>query len=255
MQQLSGKNIMITGAGSGIGEAIACGLAAEGARIGVSDINFEAAVAVVNRIQASGGQAHAIQVDVTVRESIAKGIREFTDRFGQLQIMINNAGISAEKPFLEVVEKDWNSLMTVNGLGVLLCMQESAKVFIAQGGGGRIINTTSITAKNATANFAPYAASKAAVSSLIQSGARALADHGIRVTGFAPGIVDTELWSGIHSDVERRQAKLETYAEGILVGRVAVPADLVPAVIFLATDGADYITGQVLTVDGGMVLS
>lgn len=255
MQQLSGKTIMITGAGSGIGEAIALGLASEGAQVGVSDINLDAAVAVTERIHAAGGRAHAIQMDVTNRASVVLGLKELTRTFGSLHIMINNAGISAEKPFLEVTEKDWDALMTVNGLGVLLCMQESAKVFIEQGEGGRIINTTSITAKNATPNFAPYAASKAAVSSLIQSGARALAPHGIRVTGFAPGIVDTELWSGIHGDVDRRQAKLDTYAEGILVGRVAVPSDLVPAVVFLATDGADYITGQVLTVDGGMVFS
>lgn len=255
MQTLSGRTIIVTGGGSGIGAAIARGLAEHDVRVGIADIDLDAANQVAAEVRASGGQAHAVKFDVTDRVSVAAGIAEVVSIFGNLYAMVNNAGISAEVPFLDATEKDWNSTMTVNGLGVLLCMQEAAKVFIKQGQGGRIINTTSITAKNASANFAPYAASKSAVSSLIQSGARALAPHNIRVTGFAPGIVDTHLWKGIQQDNITRQLKMENYAKQILVGRVAVPQDLVPTVLFLVSSGADYLTGQVITVDGGMVLS
>lgn len=255
MQTLTERTIIVTGAGSGIGAALALGFAEHGARVGVADINLQAANQVVEAILQAGGQAHAVQFDVTDRQSVCAGIAEVVQVFGPLYAIVNNAGISGEVPFLEATEADWNRTMTVNGLGVLVCMQEAAKVFIAQGEGGRIINTTSITAKNASPNFAPYAASKSAVSSLIQSGARALAAHNIRVTGFAPGIVDTQLWEGIQQDDATRELKMASYAEKILVGRVAVPQDLVPTVLFLASSGADYLTGQVITVDGGMVLS
>lgn len=255
MDSLNERTIFVTGAGSGIGAALATGLAEHGARVGVTDINLQSAQQVVEIIRQAGGQAHPAQIDVTDRASVAHAIAEVVEAFGPLHTIVNNAGVSGEVPFLEATEADWNRTMTVNGLGVLICMQEAAKVFIAQGAGGRIINTTSITAKNASPNFAPYAASKSAVSSLIQSGARALAPHNIRVTGFAPGIVDTQLWEGIQQDDASRQLKMQNYAKQILVGRVAVPQDLVPTVLFLASSGADYLTGQVITVDGGMVLS
>ncbi|GAB3158256.1 (S)-acetoin forming diacetyl reductase [Micromonospora sonneratiae] len=254
MSDLTGKVTVVTGAGSGIGSAVAEALARAGASVVATDRNGPSAEAVRDRILAAGGEAIAVTMDVTDRSSVVAGLAAAVDRYGQLDVLFNNAGILRENPFLEVTEDDWRQLMTVNGLGTLICTQEAAKIMIAQGRGGKIVNTTSITARQANANFAHYAASKAVVSSLIQSGARALAPHGITVMGFAPGIVQTEMWEGVQTDPSARRQKMDDYAKKILVGRVSTPEDLTPIAVFLAGPGSDYMTGQVVMVDGGMVL-
>jgi len=246
--------VAITGAGNGIGAAIARALASAGARVGVADINEEAATRVADGIRQAGGEALSLQMDVADRASVAAGLTRLVDTFGDLGVMFNNAGISKEIPFLEQTELDWERTHKVNVIGTLICTQEAAKLMIAAGHGGKIVNTTSITARNANAPFAHYAASKAAVSSLIQSSARALAPHDITVTGFAPGVVATEIWEQVTPDPEERAKKIADYSSRILRGRVASPDDIVPVALFLAGPGSDYMTGQIITIDGGMVL-
>ncbi|MER6170727.1 glucose 1-dehydrogenase [Streptosporangium sp. NPDC001681] len=254
MTRLTGKVVVVTGAGRGIGSAITEALARAGASVIATDLDGASAEAVRDRILAAGGDAIAVTMDVSDRSSVVAGLSAAVDRYGHLDILFNNAGILREDPFLDVTEDDWRQLMTVNGLGTLMCTQEAARIMIAQGRGGKIVNTTSIAARQANATFAHYAASKAVVSSLIQSGARALAPYGITVMGFAPGIVRTEMWEGVVADPEARGAREAGYAERILLGRVSVPEDLGPTAVFLAGPGSDYMTGQVVMVDGGMVL-
>ena len=180
--------------------------------------------------------------------------------FGRLDIIFNNAGINKIQPFMETTEDNWDRIMRVNALGVLICTQEAAKQMIAQGGGGKIINTASIAGRQGYANVAPYCASKSSVISLTQSAARELAKHKITVNSFAPGVVDTPLWAQIdreHIEIgETTQPgeAMKNFAAGILLGRVSTPEDITGLASFLASSNSDYITGQTIVVDGGMIL-
>lgn len=254
-QRLTDTVIAITGGGSGIGAAFATAMAADGGRIGVLDFNIEAAEQVAANIRESGGEAIAVGVDVRNREEVRTALERVRTEFGQLNVLFNNAGITQSKPFLDTTEDDFRKLHEVNVLGVLIGMQEAAKIMIEQGTGGRIVNTCSVAARQANATFSSYAASKFAVRSLVQSGARALAEHGIVVTGFAPGVVDTPLWRQSIGDSEDARAKaLADYSARIPAGRVSTPEDLVPVGLFLASRDSDYTTGQVVAVDGGLTI-
>jgi meso-butanediol dehydrogenase/(S,S)-butanediol dehydrogenase/diacetyl reductase len=175
-------------------------------------------------------------------------------------VKFNNAGVNKPMNFLDVTEDNWNFVMGVNGLGCLIGMQEAARQMIAQGGGGKIVNTASIASRQGFDNVAPYCASKWAVVSLTQSGARDLAKHDITVTGFAPGVVATEMWEQVDEDLMRIGAAakpgeaMEAFSADILRGRVATPADITGTTTFLASRDSDYMTGQIVMIDGGMTL-
>lgn len=250
--RLQGKVVAITGAGSGMGAAAARAMSAEGASVAVLDYNLAAAEEVAQSIREAGGASTAVAVDVRDREQVRAALDTVVTTFGRLNVMVNNAGISAKVPFMETTEDDFRRLHDVNVLGVFIGMQEAARIMIAQGGGGSIINASSVTARQANADFAAYAASKFAVRSLVQSGARALAQHGIVVTGYAPGIVDTPLWRANYDSEEARLAALEVYEKRIPAGRLSTPEDVAPIIVFLASDDAAYTTGQVVAVDGGL---
>ncbi len=180
--------------------------------------------------------------------------------FGKLDVKFNNAGVNKPMNFLDVTEDNWNFIMGVNGLGCLIGMQEAARQMIDQGTGGKIINTASIASRQGFDNVAPYCASKWAVVSLTQSGARDLARHNITVTGFAPGVVATEMWEQVDRDLldigaaERPGQAMEEFSSEILRGRVATPSDITGTTTFLASPESDYMTGQVVMIDGGMTL-
>ena len=159
--------------------------------------------------------------------------------------------------FLDITDSNFELMMRVNALGVLIGIQEAARQFITQGGGGKVINTASIAGRQGFASFAPYSASKAAVISLTQAGARALAADGITVNAFAPGVVATPLWTKLDADLEAMgegDSGFDSMAAGILLGRPAQPEDIAPTAIFLAAADSDYITGQVIPIEGGMIL-
>jgi meso-butanediol dehydrogenase / (S,S)-butanediol dehydrogenase / diacetyl reductase len=233
---VEGKSIIVTGGGRGIGEGIARDLAAEGGRIVVADIDLAAAERVAATIRKDKGEAIAAQVDVADRKSVQAMIKEAVRAFGRLDIM------------------------GINGLGVLIGMQEAAKQMIAQGGGGKIINTASIAGKVGEQIATIYCASKACVISLTQAGAEALGKHNITVNSFSPGFVKTELWDGLDKDLIRAGYRDEPNAVDHLaktkaiLGRVSTPDDLVGATTFLASSRSNYITGQNLMVDGGVRL-
>lgn len=255
--RMTGRTVIITGGASGIGEGIAQGLAAEGANVVIADLNLEAAKATAESIANAGGQALAVQVDVTKRESVASGIALAVEKFGKLDCYFNNAGFNKPMKFLDVTEENFNAIMNVNALAVFVGTQEAAKQFIRQGSTGKIVNTASIAGRTGFSSFAPYSASKAAVISITQAGARALAEHGITVNAFSPGVVATPLWAKLDKDLEEigeGDSGFDSMAGGILVGRAAQPQDIVPTALFLASGDSDYVTGQTMAIDGGMIL-
>jgi meso-butanediol dehydrogenase/(S,S)-butanediol dehydrogenase/diacetyl reductase len=264
MGTMTGRSCVVTGAARGIGRAIGEALLDEGADVCFADLDGDGAaeVADVNGPRASehGGKVMAASVDVTDRAQVRDMIALVVAEFGKLDVKFNNAGVNKPMHFLEVTEENWDFIMRVNALGVLIGMQEAAKQIIAQGTGGKIINTASIASRQGFDNVVPYCASKFAVVSLTQSAARDLAKHDITVTGFAPGVVRTEMWDTLDQDLmelgasERPGQAMAEFSADILRGRVATPADITGTTTFLASPASDYMTGQIVMIDGGMTL-
>lgn len=256
-KRLDGKTILVTGGASGIGAGISKGMAAEGARIVIADLNEAAAEAQASSIRDAGGEATAVQCDVTKRESVQSAIQHAVEVFDQLDVYFNNAGMNSPMKFLDITESNFNQVMAVNVLGVLIGTQEAAKQFIAQGSPGKVVNTASIAGRQGFPSFAPYSAAKSSVISLTQAAARALAEYGITVNGFAPGVVETPLWDKLDKDLEaigEGDAGFASMSSDIILGRPAKPQDIVPTAIFLAAPDSDYITGQIIPIEGGMIL-
>ncbi len=265
MGRVDGKVIIITGAAQGMGRAIGHKLVEEGGRVLFGDLNQEGAEEAARyAADKFGGEAMSFEVDVTKRNQVKAMIATAVDRWGRLDVMFNNAGVNRPQHFLETTEDNWNFIMNVNALGVLIGIQEAAKQMIAQGRlgelAGKIINTASIAGRQGYDNVAPYCASKFAVVSLTQSAARDLAKHKVTVTAFAPGVVDTPLWETLDEQLmelgvsERRGQAMQDFSANILMGRPATPADIVGTTTFLASSDSDYMTGQVVMIDGGMEL-
>ena len=246
----------MTGAAQGIGLCIAERLASEGARVCVADLNEAGAREAADRIGADG-QAIACAVDVTDRSTVKQMVQRTVDAFGRVDVIFNNAGIAEVKPFLDVTEEDWDRVMRINALGVLICMQEAAGAMIAQGRGGKIVNTSSIAGREGVGIQPHYCASKACVISLTQAGARELGPHGITVNAFCPGCVDTDLYENLKKDMDDQGMSHipGEYAKRIVLGqRIATPNDVIGLATFLASNESDYITGQSMVVDGGVLM-
>nr|WP_261368347.1 SDR family oxidoreductase [Pseudosulfitobacter koreense] len=262
--RLQQRACIVTGAAQGIGRAVGEALLDQGARVCFADLNGEkvAQVADANRSRLNGDNAAvtSCQVDVTDREQVRAMIAHTVEKFGRLDVKFNNAGVNKPMNFMDVTEDNWHFIMDVNGLGCMIGIQEAARQMIAQGGGGKIINTASVASRQGYDNVAPYCASKFAVVSLTQSAARNLAKHDITVTGFAPGVVATEMWEQVDKDLmeigaaERPGQAMEEFAAEILKGRVATLHDITGTTTFLASPDSDYMTGQIIMIDGGMVL-
>jgi len=242
-----------------MGRAFAEAVAAEGACVGVLDLRPEAAQEVVAGIVAQGGAAMALAADVSRRDEVVTAFDAFVGRFGSLDVLFNNAGFNSPLHFMDVTEENWHAIMDVNALGTLIGMQEGARRMIPRRS-GKIVNTSSIAGRQGYPSFAPYCASKFAVNALTQAGARALAAHNITVNAFAPGVVATPLWNQLDKDLmaigdsQRPGQAMEEFSAGLLRGHAADPQELVGTALYLASGDSDYLTGQVIMVDGGMVL-
>jgi acetoin reductase-like protein len=254
--RLQDKTAIVTGGAQGMGRAISLRYAQEGARVVVADLKQEAAQRVVDEIAGTGGQALAVAVDVRKQEQVQAMVDAAVREFDGLDILVNNAGVGRIVPFLETTEADWDFMFDINCKGLLWCSQAAARVMIEQGRGGKIINLASQAGRRGEALVLAYCASKAAVISMNQSIALALAPHKINVNAIAPGIVDTPFWE----EVDRQFAKLMDLPVGepkkravasIPLGRIEQPEDVAAAAVFLASSDADYITQQCLNVDGG----
>ena len=262
--RLAGKHVLITGAARGMGAAIAEYYASLGAKVCLGDLNKDGCEGVAARIRDSGGAAAAVRLDVTKREEMAAAVAATVEAFGSINVMLNNAGINKPMMFLDVTEENWDMIMRVNALGVLLGMQEAARQMIRQGaenGPYKIINVGSILSRQAFDDVVPYACSKHAVLAMINGGAKALVEHNITVNGYGPGVVRTELWEQLDKDLvaigkfEKEGESMDQLAENmILMKRYSYPEDVVGTAAFLASPESDYMTGQLLMIDGGMVM-
>jgi meso-butanediol dehydrogenase / (S,S)-butanediol dehydrogenase / diacetyl reductase len=262
--RLEGKHCLITGAARGIGAAVAEHYAAQGAKVCIADINLDGCEEVASRIRGKGGEAIAVTLDVTKRDQMQAAVKATVDAFGSLNVMLNNAGVNKPLMFLDITEENWQQIMDVNAWGCLVGMQEAAKQMIAQGkenGPYKIINVGSILSRQAFDDVVPYSCSKHAVLAMINGGAKALVDHNITVNGYGPGVVRTELWEQLDKDLvaigkfEKPGQSMDELAENmILMKRYSYPEDIVGTASFLASGDSDYMTGQLLMIDGGIVL-
>lgn len=259
-RRLEGKTCIVTGAAMGIGRAVAVRLAEEGANVVLGDIEKSLAAQASADIERSGGSAVSHWVDVSERASVSELIAYAADRFGSLDVMFNNAGVAQAVPILDTTQAQWERLMRINGLGVLIGIQEAARQFLRQGTGGKIVNTASVAGKQGFALVGAYSASKFAVVGLTQAAARELAANQITVNGFCPGIVATELWRNLDEQImqtgrtSRAGEAMAEFSQDILLGRVSTPEDCAGIAAYLASSDSDYMTGQCIQVDGGMIL-
>jgi meso-butanediol dehydrogenase/(S,S)-butanediol dehydrogenase/diacetyl reductase len=258
--RIEGKRIFITGAGSGMGRAIAGRLAAEGAHLTLFDLNAEAVEETGKDITATGASAVVTSGNVVNRDDVRAAIQAGVDAHGGIDVMFAIAGIIKPMHFLDVTEENWRATLDVNALGSLICQQEAAKHMITQGSGGKLVLTSSIAGRQGYPDFAPYSASKFAVTALVQAAARGLAEHGITCNAFAPGVVDTPLWRKLDLDIMElgdTSAPGQAFAEfsgSILAGRAGTAEDVTGTALYLASTDSDYMTGQIVMIDGGMVL-
>ncbi|KQT83913.1 glucose 1-dehydrogenase [Aurantimonas sp. Leaf443] len=256
INDLDGVRAVVTGGARGIGAEMAKGLAAAGARVLVADLNEEAARAMAAAI---GGETIACRVDVRERSSVRAMIETAAARFGGVDAVFNNAGIAQVRPFLDITEEDWRTVMDVNGLGVLIGMQEAIRQMKRQGTGGSIVNTASIAGKQGYEPLAHYSASKFAVVALTQAAARAFGKDAIRVNAICPGVVATDMWKLIDQGFRdnglssSENEAFDGFAAGAVLGRASRPDDMAGVACFLAGKGSAFMTGQTLLVDGGMV--
>jgi 3-oxoacyl-[acyl-carrier protein] reductase len=245
---LGNKVALVTGASRGIGRAVAVALAKAGAKVVVNYAgNAAAAQETINEIEAFGGEAIAVQADVAQAESVDALLKQTLETYGRVDILVNNAGITRDNLLLRMKEDDWDAVMNTNLKGVFHCTKQVSRVMIKQKS-GKIINMTSVVGVMGNAGQSNYAAAKAGVIGFTKSMAKELASRGITVNAVAPGFIATDM-TAVLSD----QVKTEM-ASSIPLTRMGQPEEVAAAVLFLASGSADYITGQTLHVDGGMVM-
>ena len=240
-----GKTVIVTGSGRGIGRTIAERFAAMKARVVICDLEQEQVDKVAGEI---GGETVGIKADVTNQGDIENLFEQARQSFGKVDIVVNNAGITRDTLMIRMDEKDWDMVLDINLKGSFLVTKTAAKIMMKQRY-GRIINISSIVGIDGNAGQANYSASKAGLLGLTKSAAKELAARGITVNAVAPGYIATDMTEAIPE-----QAK-KAFLERVLIKRPGVPEDVASAVLFLASDEASYITGQVLAVDGGMTIA
>jgi glucose 1-dehydrogenase len=249
---LQGQKAIVTGASSGIGTATAERLGREGASVCVnyySETERAAAEQVVAAIEQGGSKALAVQADVTNEEDVRRMVAQAGRELGGLDLLVNNAGIEKQVPLLEMPLDDWNAVIGTNLTGSFLCLREAGKL-MAAGGGGVIVNISSVHEFIPWPGFAHYCASKGGMKLLMETAARELAGSGIRVLNIAPGAIVTPINKSVLDDPEARHA----VEEEIPLGRMGKPNEIAAAVAWLASSEASYLTGTTLVVDGGMSL-
>lgn len=258
--RLDGKHALLTGAGGGIGLAVAEAYLREGARCTVADLAATPGAPVQALMREHGDCLHYVQADVTQATSIAALLRQSNQRFGAVEILYNNAAVFDMAPLLDSSEAMYEWLFAVNVKGMFFVMQAVLRQMVEVGVKGSVINLASQAGRRGEALVSHYCASKAAVISYTQSAALAMAPHGIRVNGIAPGVVDTPMWAQVDALFARYEGlapgeKKKAVGLAVPLGRMGRPADVAGAAVFLASDEAAYITAQTLNVDGGSVMS
>ncbi|MGL5270824.1 MAG: 3-oxoacyl-[acyl-carrier-protein] reductase [Selenomonadaceae bacterium] len=245
---LDGKVALVTGASRGIGRAVAIALAKAGALVAVNYAgNVKAAEEVQQIITQAGGKAILVQGDVAQAEVVDEMMKTVMDEFGRIDILVNNAGITRDGLLMRMKESDWDAVIDTNLKGIFHCTKAAAK-HMMKARSGRIINMTSVVGLIGNAGQTNYAAAKAGVTGFSKSAAKELASRGITVNMVAPGFIDTDMTAVLPEKVREEMVK------GIPMGRMGTPEEVAEAVLFLASDQASYITGQIINLDGGMVM-
>ncbi len=262
--RLAGKHVLVTGAAQGMGAAVAKDYAAQGAKVCVADVNLDGVAQVAQEIRDDGGIATHVKLDVTSEEEAAAAVAHTVKEFGSINVLLNNAGINKPLFFLDITRDNWQRIMDVNAWGTLNCMQAAARQMKEQGKQDfpyKIINVGSILSREAFIDVTVYTASKHAVLGMIKAGAKSLIEHNITVNGYGPGVVRTELWEQLDKDLvemgmfKKQGESMDSIAENmILMKRYSYPEDIVGTASFLASPDSDYMTGQLLMIDGGMVI-
>ncbi|HYF92998.1 MAG TPA: 3-oxoacyl-ACP reductase family protein [Symbiobacteriaceae bacterium] len=242
---LQGKVALVTGAARGIGKAIAVRLQEAGATVVINDVLAEE----LQQALADGAGSSAVVADVSARHEVQAMVDQVVERFGKLDILVNNAGVEPKAPMLEMTDEQWNRAIAVNLNGVFLGTQIAARHMVSRGQGGRIIQISSIAAKNYLPNCANYCASKAGVNGFTREAARELAPHGITVNAVCPGVIETEMTAAARTN----PAMMEKWMREIPARRLGHVEEVAAFVAFLASPEAAYITGQSLNIDGGKV--
>jgi 2-hydroxycyclohexanecarboxyl-CoA dehydrogenase len=247
------KTVIVTGGGGGIGGATCKRFAAMGARVAVFDMNLSAAQKVVDEIHANGGQAKAFECDITDRSQVDAAVASTIDAMGPVGVLVNNAGWDVFKPFVKTTPDEWSKLIAINLTGALHMLHAVLPSMVSQNY-GRIVNVASDAARGGSSGEAVYAACKGGLVSLSKTLAREHARHSITVNAVCPGPTDTALLSGFAQGAREPEKLIEAFRSAIPLGRLGQPDDLAGAIVFFGSDDASFITGQVISVSGGLTM-
>lgn len=254
MHQLKDKTVIVTGGAGGIGGATCRRFAAEGAKVAVFDMNLEAAQKVADAIKSSGGTAAAFECDITDRAAVDKAVAETISQLGPIDVLVNNAGWDVFKPFTKTTPDQWDRLIAINLTGALHMHHAVLPGMVARKC-GRIVNISSDAARVGSSGEAVYAACKGGLVAFSKTIAREHARHGITVNVVCPGPTDTALFAEYKEGAGNPEKLMEAFTRAIPLGRIGQPEDLPGAIVFFASDDAAFITGQVLSVSGGLTMN
>lgn len=253
MQRFQNKTVVVTGGGGGIGGATSRRFAAEGAKVAVYDMNLEAAEKVAADIRASGGQAAAFQCNITDRAQVDAAVAATQAQLGPIDVLVNNAGWDIFKPFVKTVPDEWEKLIAINLTGALH-MLHAVLPGMAERKYGRIVNVASDAARGGSSGEAVYSACKGGLVALSKTLAREHARQGITVNVVCPGPTDTALLAGVAEGARDPAKLIEAFKSAIPLGRLGQGDDLASAIAFMGSDDASFVTGQVLSVSGGLTM-
>ncbi len=253
MRNLSGKTVIVTGGGGGIGGATCRRFAQEGAKVAVFDMNLDAAQKVADEIKAAGGTAQAFKCDITDRAAVDAAVAGAEAALGPVAVLVNNAGWDVFKPFTKTVPAEWDKLIAINLTGALH-MLHAVLPGMAERKAGRIVNVASDAARGGSSGEAVYSACKGGLVALSKTLAREHARQGITVNVVCPGPTDTALLAGVAEGARDPAKLLEAFKSAIPMGRLGQPDDLASAIAFFGSDDAGFITGQVISVSGGLTM-
>lgn len=254
MQRFEGKTVVVTGGGGGIGGATCRRFGREGAKVAVFDLNLDAAEQVAARIRADGGQAEAFLCDITERAGVDAAVAAVAQRFGPIDVLVNNAGWDVFKPFTKTEPAQWDKLIAINLTGALH-MHHAVLPGMAARKAGRIVNIASDAARVGSSGEAVYAACKGGLVAFSKTIAREHSRHGITVNVVCPGPTDTALFAEYKEGAGNPEKLMEALTRSIPLGRIGQPDDLPGAILFFASDDAAFVTGQVLSVSGGLTMN
>lgn len=247
-----GRVAIVTGAGSGIGRAIARRLAEDGATVVVAEIDVAQGQATVEGLADAAGRGFFVQTDVARPEELKRLVQTTVERFQRLDMLVNNAGVNFVKPLLETEVEDWEHVIGVDLRGTFFGCKYAAQQFVNQGGGGSIVNISSVHSMATLAGAGPYAAAKGGVTQLTKALAIELGVHNIRVNAVCPGLTNTQIWQDIMQTAPDAAAITSYWQRGIALRREAAPKEVAEMVAWVCSDAASYVTGANLMVDGGM---